>query len=138
MLKAHQACIDLEKSVLRIQGREVAFLPEHQLPQNAVDESAELQDAPSGSNDATSPAPNAHFPGSGNTIGAVPTSQPPPVPTPQSTSQSNVRQQPQRSSGGFPEKDVAMLMDLGATRETAISALQAAGGNVDLAAGFIF
>jgi len=26
MLKAHQACIDLEKSVLRIQGREVRFL----------------------------------------------------------------------------------------------------------------
>jgi len=31
MLKAHQACIDLEKSVLRIQGREVRFLSEHEL-----------------------------------------------------------------------------------------------------------
>lgn len=29
MLKAHQACIDLEKNVLRIQGREVKFLAEH-------------------------------------------------------------------------------------------------------------
>ena len=35
MLKAHQACIDLEKNVLRIQGREVSFLPEHELPEKA-------------------------------------------------------------------------------------------------------
>ena len=32
MLKAHQACIHLEKSVLRIQGREVRFLFEHSFP----------------------------------------------------------------------------------------------------------
>ena len=35
MLKAHQACIDLQKNVLRIQGREVGFLPEHELPEKA-------------------------------------------------------------------------------------------------------
>ena len=33
MLKAHQACIDLEKYVLRIRGREVKFLEEHELPE---------------------------------------------------------------------------------------------------------
>ena len=37
MLKAHQACIDLEKNVLRIQGREVRFLAEHELPEKARD-----------------------------------------------------------------------------------------------------
>lgn len=35
MLKRHQACIDLEKNVLRIQGREVPFLAEHELPNKA-------------------------------------------------------------------------------------------------------
>ncbi len=35
MLKRHQACIDLEKNCLRIQGREVPFLPEHELPDKA-------------------------------------------------------------------------------------------------------
>ena len=29
MLKVHQACIDLEKNELRIQGREVSVLAEH-------------------------------------------------------------------------------------------------------------
>ena len=35
MLKAHQVCIDLEKNVLQIQGREVRFLSEHELPDKA-------------------------------------------------------------------------------------------------------
>ena len=33
MLKTHQACIDLEKNVLRIRGREVKFLAEQVLPE---------------------------------------------------------------------------------------------------------
>lgn len=35
MLKRHQACIDLEKNCLRIQGREIRFLSEHELPAQA-------------------------------------------------------------------------------------------------------
>ncbi len=35
MLKQHQACIDLDKNVLRINGREVTFLAEHELPEQA-------------------------------------------------------------------------------------------------------
>ena len=51
MLKAHQACIDLEKNVLRIQGREVSFLPEHELPEKARNPGlhAELEAGASGS-----------------------------------------------------------------------------------------
>ena len=37
MLKGHRACIDLEKNVLRIQGREIPFLSEHELPEKARD-----------------------------------------------------------------------------------------------------
>ena len=33
MLKTNQACIDFEKNVLRIRGREVKFLDEHELPE---------------------------------------------------------------------------------------------------------
>ena len=43
MLKAHQACIDLEKNVLRIQGREVSFLAEHELPDKARNPEAEAE-----------------------------------------------------------------------------------------------
>ena len=32
MLKRHQACIDLAKDALVIQGREIKFLSEHELP----------------------------------------------------------------------------------------------------------
>lgn len=48
MLKAHQACIDLEKNALRIQGREVQFLAEHELPDKARDMGeATLEEGPS-------------------------------------------------------------------------------------------
>lgn len=51
MLKRHQACIDLEHNCLRIQGREIPFLPEHELPNNArhVEEVAEELGEKSGS-----------------------------------------------------------------------------------------
>ena len=39
---------------------------------------------------------------------------------------------------GHNEKDIQTLMDLGATREVAIEALNASGGNVDYAAAVIF
>ncbi|CAG8544910.1 7658_t:CDS:10 [Paraglomus brasilianum] len=35
MLKRHQACIDLQKNCLIIQGQEIPFLNEHELPENA-------------------------------------------------------------------------------------------------------
>lgn len=34
MLKRHQACIDLAKDALIIQGREIRFLSEHELPKS--------------------------------------------------------------------------------------------------------
>ncbi|KAG8765524.1 DNA damage-inducible protein 1 [Ceratobasidium sp. 428] len=151
MLKAHQACIDLEKGVLRIQGREVAFLAEHELPDKArMDTSADLEGANSNpdANASTSSAPGAAsapsaapssqtsrpasgFPGSGNTLGSAPASGPATQPRrPQSQSQ------PQRPQ--FPETDIETLCGLGATREQAIQLLQASGGNMDIAASLLF
>lgn len=131
MLKAHQACIDLEKNVLRIQGREVRFLSEHELPDKARDFESEPSDAgpssstPSGDN-ATGPA----FPGSGQALGTQP-----------STSINPVRRPPtsaRPSQSRIPEKDIATLMEFGATREVAISTLEAAGGNVEVAVSLLF
>lgn len=133
MLKAHQACIDLEKSVLRIQGREVKFLAEHELPDKAREEmelSAPSTSGPSTSAAGPSSAPQQPpFPGSGNSLGAAP--------------------QPGRGRGApaagaaatqsrYSEESINTLMALGVSREVAISTLEAAGGNLDVAASLLF
>jgi DNA damage-inducible protein 1 len=129
MLKAHQACIDLEKNVLRIQGREVSFLPEHELPEKAREMFQQRSDGAgpvaSGSSVAAPPrAPPASFPGGGHTIGA------PPRPAAPSRAPA--------AASAHPESSIRILMDLGATREVAISSLDAAGGNIDVAASLLF
>lgn len=141
MLKAHQACIDLEKGVLRIQGREVKFLAEHELPEKArvfeLGDDQESGSQPSGSgpsNPSTSTRQNQgpSFPGQGNTLGAAPRAQ---------AERSQPRTQPQTQqvpASRYPESSIKMLIDLGATRELAIQYLDASGGNVDMAASFLF
>lgn len=122
MLKGHRACIDLDKNVLRISGKEVAFLPEHELPKSAFNDNSSLVDEPSsGTSEPSSSGPQTHFPGSGNTLGSAP----------------GVSQQPQPSSR-WPEAAIQTLMGLGASREIAIQSLDAAGGNVDIAASLLF
>ncbi|KAF8760084.1 Aspartyl protease [Rhizoctonia solani] len=149
MLKAHQACIDLEKNVLRIQGREVKFLSEHELPDKARhDTSADLEGSKSqtpststpapGTQPASSsatPAPAQRFPGSGSTLGSAPASNPTPNPGPPRPSS---RQQPPAAQASFPEDQILTLQGFGATREQAIQLLQAAGGNLDVAAALLF
>lgn len=117
MLKAHQACIDLQKGVLRIQGREVRFLSEHELPEKARD-----------------PLERADIPGAGRTIGAGPIAALPRQAQP-------VRRPPQAPAAAgsrHSERDINFLIDLGVTREIAISTLDAANGNVDVAASLLF
>jgi DNA damage-inducible protein 1 len=124
MLKAHQACIDLEKGVLRIQGREVKFLAEHELPEKIrfmgiparaeLAESTALQDAPGGGSRQT-----------------------PVVSREAGSSQSPGLSGP-LSASRYPENSIRTIMDLGVSREVAISTLDAAGGNVDVAASLLF
>ena len=142
MLKAHQACIDLEKNVLRIQGREVKFLAEHELPEQArvfgQGQGQESSSQTPGSGSSNPPASTAQnqgssFPGQGSTLGAPPqaraqVTQPPP--------QQPQTQQPPAS--GYPESSIKLLMDLGVSREVAIQSLDASGGNVDVAASLLF
>jgi len=149
MLKGHRACVDLEKNVLRIQGREVAFLSEHELPEKARDpkDFADTSAEPSGSGTSTSsnqgnPAisdsrlnsTTPAFPGEGRTIGT-------PSASLSNTSAGNTTGpslQPTGLSSGHPELSIQLLMDLGASREVAIRTLDAAGGNVDVAASLLF
>lgn len=44
MLKRYQACIDLSKNALVIQGRDIRFLSEHELPKGAFDEELEVDE----------------------------------------------------------------------------------------------
>jgi hypothetical protein len=140
MLKAHQASIDLEHDVLRIKGRTVKFLPEHELPDNArVDHSgAGVQDENQSSSNPTlqnRPTP-ARFPGSGNSLGGG-QSQPPSRGTlVGGNGGGGPQQQPARSR--YPEKDIQTIMSMGVSREMAIQTLDAAQGNVDLAASLLF
>jgi|SRR6267154_4126631 len=124
MLKAHQACIDLEKNVLRIQGREVSFLPEHELPEKARIQ--ELSEAPA----TDAPESSENFPGSGHRLGSSNAA---------NSSQSRGPSRPLSNSSRYPESSIRTIMDLGGvSREVAISTLDAAGGNVDVAASLLF
>lgn len=139
MLKAHQACIDLEKNVLRIQGREVKFLAEHELPDKArMFDAGQHDDASqAGPSTATAgpssstPRPNAPFTGAGHTLGSAPSGAP-----------GGGIGRGQGAPGGGPsrhsEEAIATLIGLGATRDVAISTLDAAGGNVEIAASLLF
>ncbi|THU89865.1 snare binding protein, partial [Dendrothele bispora CBS 962.96] len=129
MLKAHQACLDLKKGVLRIQNREIPFLSEHELPQRVRDPiypptSEPSSSSGSGPSSSGTSNPPSSFPGSGATLGGAPTSQPPRNAGP--------------ASGGFSEEHIQLLMNLGVSREVAISTLTAAGGNIDVAASLLF
>ncbi|KAF8165719.1 hypothetical protein B0H34DRAFT_250448 [Crassisporium funariophilum] len=141
MLKAHQACIDLEKGVLRIQGREVRFLSEHELPDKARDPQEPPEDFASGpsalagqrtqSTPAAGGAASSSFPGGGRSIGAPPTAAP--------ISQAQRPSQPAAAAASHhPENSVRILMDLGVSREVALQTLDAAGGNIDVAASLLF
>jgi len=112
MLKAHQACIDLEKNVLRIQGREVRFLPEHELPEKSREDALSEAVSP-----RDSPPVQGSRGGGASTAGS--SSQP-------------------RPTSKYPEAKIQTLVDLGVSREVAISTLDAAGGNVDVAASLLF
>ncbi|EAU84210.1 SNARE binding protein [Coprinopsis cinerea okayama7 len=142
MLKAHQAIIDLKKNCLIIQDREVPFLPEHELPEKARDMPLE-EDVSGGpstagpssaggsiSNPAARNMSGGSFPsGEGRTLGAAPASR---------TPGGGGTSQPPAQASRFPEEHIKTIMDFGVSREMAISTLEAAGGNLDVAASLLF
>lgn len=133
MLKRHQACIDLTRDKLVIQGVEVSFLGEADIPKEAEEA---LGDEPTvsgpggttigGRTGAISQSEAASgMPGPSSS--ARPAAPSAPAPTPAAPAQ------PQ-----FPDEAIGQLMQLGFSREDAIRALEASGGNVEYAAGLLF
>ncbi|GAB0132538.1 hypothetical protein EsDP_00000971 [Epichloe bromicola] len=149
MLKRYQASIDLSRDRLIIQGEEVPFLGEADIPK---DEDPVEQEA-------TIPGP------AGTTIGqetgaVLPPQQPSAAQTTASSSSQAPAEQPSRtnpatsthaisSTPAAPDSATATatnvtpahvdnLVAMGATREQAVQALQAAEDNVEVAAGLIF
>lgn len=145
ILKGHQAIIDLTRNRLIIQGEEVEFLGESDIPKETEDavNSEPTVPGPGGTTigarsgavtGPTSATPNP----SGSSTSSAPASIIPaaarsrpmaPAPPPSATAPA------QRT---FPESDIEKLVTLGFDRQAAINALQATDGNVEYAAGLLF
>lgn len=138
MLKRHQACIDLSKDKLVIQGVEVPFLGEAEIPKDFEE--------------AREDEPKVEGPG-GTSIGArsgavtAPSGAQPALQSSISgtAARSNVAAQPQsrpqtepQAAPTFSQESVDQLVALGFSREEAINALHACDGNVEFAAGLLF
>ncbi|TPX14984.1 uncharacterized protein E0L32_004814 [Thyridium curvatum] len=133
MLKRHQTCIDLAKDKLVIQGVEIPFLGEAEIPRESEEALVEEPTitGPGGttigqkSGVVSGPGePSASQPGQ-----SVPAAQPGP---------SAQQPAPAAASPAFSNEAIEQLMALGFSREAAINALQATGGNVEYAAGLLF
>ncbi|EAA32827.3 DNA damage-inducible protein 1 [Neurospora crassa] len=143
MLKRYQACIDLAKNALVIQGEEIPFLGEADIPK-ATEEA--LQDEPTieGPGGTTigqrtgavsGPGTAQHRQGQAGPSTAAQPGPSAPAPAPASASAPAPRAPQARS---FPREHIEQLVALGADEQKAIRALEATDGNVEYAASLIF
>jgi len=128
MLKRHQASIDLAKDKLIIQGVEVPFLGESEIPKDSEEayQAEEKVPGPAGTTiGARSGAVTAPSEPAGRSTSGAPQAGP--------SGPSGVP--PART---FPREHIDQLKALGSSEEKAIQALEATGGNVEFAASLIF
>lgn len=159
MLKRYQAVIDLSKNALVIQGESIRFLDEHELPAEAsaeyeVDEEGKPRPvkklgeevtkegvASANANSAAAGGVGGKFPGAGQSLAST-----------SGASQQHFQdhgwsfdhppqqQGAQAPRGGmtWPETSIKALTDLGASKDQAVTFLNAAEGNVEVAASLLF
>ncbi|KAI9795124.1 MAG: DNA damage-inducible protein 1 [Peltula sp. TS41687] len=157
MLKSYQACIDLHKGKLIIRDQEIPFLGEADIPKHFEEDFNEpMVEGPAGTKvgaksgavvqtangpgmagSSSSEAGPSHFRGAGRTLGGAgqPTASQPGAAAAQPPRQANSAAPSQ--SQHSPEA-IEQLQQLGFSRDEAIAALNATGGNVDYAAGLLF
>jgi DNA damage-inducible protein 1 len=166
MLRRHQACIDLKENELRFPHTKVSFLPESEIPKRWGEQLADepVVQGPNGTEIGTKtgtvrPAGSSaqaaeHLhngekgketdeqaasaqSASSQAAGAASTS----TPAQQGNSTQPSSNAASASTGqvraAYPEKDIATLTSMGFSREEAIGALDASGGNVEYAIGFL-
>ena len=144
MLKRYQACIDLEKNVLRIGGDEVSFLPESEIPKEGIGAPGPTIDGPSGIKvDGRSGAliPPEEHKGKASDSAAGTTRQHwqnqqtggEQQPDPQGKSSSSATELSSES-----QNKLEQLVQMGFPEEQAKQALELAGGNIDVAASYLF
>ncbi|KAK8105970.1 hypothetical protein PG999_009329 [Apiospora kogelbergensis] len=166
ILKGHQATIDLSRNMLIIQGEEVEFLGESDIPREteaALNEEPTVQGpggttigarsgavtapsapavgaaAPSAPpNTTTAPAPAATPPAGPPASGSASASGPAPPSRSQVPGSAVPVPHPQRQPQAFSEEKIEKLQALGVDRQAAINALEATDGNVEYAAGLLF
>ena len=143
MLKSYQACIDLRKNRLIIQGDEIPFLGEADLPKRYEEAMEEPTVEEPGGTRVGAQSGTVTQPGnSGPATAGLPsrpatTSSQPAISSPPPSQPS----QPQTATQGqnpYPAEAIEQLQQLGFSRDEAVAALNATGGNVDYAAGLLF
>lgn len=136
MLKRHQASIDLAKDKLIIQGVEVPFLGEAEIPKD-IEEALEEEPTVKGPGGTTIGGRSGAItqPGSSSGAPGPSSSAPAPAAAPAAATAPAPAAQGQPH---FPEEAIERLTQLGFTRDAAIRALEATGGNIEFAAGLLF
>ena len=161
MLKRHACVLDMAKNALIVHGKSIRFLDEHELPASARAEGEEDEEEAQGASSSSGPAADAaaanaaaaqagagqSFPGSGQTIGGAASGSGDRPSEPAFTGMSWNHPGPQQTSGSatspssakaWPAASIQTLRDLGASEAQAKSLLDAAGGNVEVAASLLF
>jgi DNA damage-inducible protein 1 len=140
MLKRYKAKIDLEKNALCFQGIEVPFLPESEIPKS-FEESVMNEPTVSGPNGteigaksgavrpAGARAAGSSAVASGSESNATPVQAAPPA---------QAQPTPPAHTTTFPQEAIDQLQSFGFSKDDAIQALTATGGNVEFAAGLLF
>jgi len=149
MLKRYQGCIDLKRNKLVFDGNEVDFLPENEIPKWSEEAEPTISGPdgteigtqsgtvkPAGSSEEAS---NSKFRGAGQTVGSNSNTTPQPAvqPTP-GTASTSAQRPAQQQQASHPKEAIDQLQSLGFSRQEAIAALDATGGNVEYAAGLLF